>query len=86
MRRAARELPHRVRVEDVRLVEVEVRVLRERRARERVTVEVVRRDDLVALDELARERRADEAGAAGDEDPLPLEHPGSVVGSATRVR
>ena len=42
-------------------------------ARERVTVEVVDGDDLVVVDELARERRRDEAGAAGDEDPLALE-------------
>src|SRR5581483_5951354 len=35
-------------------------------------------DHLVPLDELPREGRADEAGAAGDEDPLALEHPGKV--------
>jgi len=40
----------------------------ERRARKRVSVEVVGRDDLVLVDEAARERRADEPGAAGDED------------------
>ena len=48
-------------------------------ARERVAVEVVDRDDLVVVDELARERRRDEAGAAGDEDPLALEHAPSVT-------
>ena len=32
-------------------------------------------DDLVPVDELTRERRADEAGAAADEDPLALQHP-----------
>ena len=39
-------------------------------ARERVAVEVVEGDDLVVVDEPPRERRADEAGAAGDQDPL----------------
>ena len=48
----------------------EVRMLRELGARERVAVEVVERDDLVRVDEPAGERRADEAGAAGDQDSL----------------
>ena len=48
-------------------------MLGERRAGQRVAVEVVERDDLVVVDEPARERRADEAGAAGDEDPFPLQ-------------
>ena len=78
--RPARELVHGVRVEHVRLVEGEVRMLGERRARERVAMEVVGRDDLVLVDEAARERRADEAGAAGDEDSLALEHAASVSG------
>ena len=39
-------------------------------ARKRVAVEVVERDDLVVVHEAAGERRPDEAGAAGDEDPL----------------
>ena len=45
---------------------------------ERVAVEVVGRDDLVLVDEPAGERRADEAGAAGDEDPLAREHAASL--------
>ena len=49
---------------------LEVRVVAEVGARERVAVEVVERDDLVVVDEPARERRADEAGAAGDQDLL----------------
>ena len=71
--RRARPRVSGVGVEDVALVEREVRVVGEVGARERVAVEVVERDDLVPVDELARERRADEAGAAGDEDPLALE-------------
>ena len=55
----------------------EVRVLGEVGPGERVAVEVVERDDLVRVDELARERRGDEAGAAGDEDPLALQSHGS---------
>ena len=47
----------RVGVEDVGLVEREVRVVGELRAGERVAVEVVERDDLVVVDEAARERR-----------------------------
>src|SRR5919199_370418 len=35
-----------------------------------IAAQVVERDDLVRVDEPPRERRADEAGAAGDEDPL----------------
>ena len=42
---------HRVGVEDVGLVEPEVRMLGERRAGERVAVQVVERDDLVRVDE-----------------------------------
>ena len=66
----------RVGVEDVALDQLEVRVVGEVEPAQRVAVEVVERDDRVAIDELARERRADEAGAAGDEDPLSLEHRG----------
>ena len=73
VRRPARELGDRVEVEDVRLVEREVRMLGERRAGERVAVEVVERDDLVVVDKPARERRADEACSAGHEDPFPLQ-------------
>ena len=74
----ARQLVHRVGVEDVALPEREVRVVGEVGAAERVAVEVVDGDDLVVVDEAARERRADESGAAGDEDPLALKHAASV--------
>ena len=57
-------------VEHVALHEAEVRMLAEVGARERVAVEVVERDHLVRVDEPAGERRPDEAGAAGDQDPL----------------
>ena len=49
------------------------------RARERVAMEVVGGDDLVLVDEAARERRADESGAAGDEDSLALKHDGECI-------
>ena len=70
VRRARGELAHRVRVEEVGRVELEVGVLGEIGARERVAVQVVERDDVVRVDEAAREGRADEPGAAGDQDPL----------------
>ena len=60
VRRARPRARARVGVEHVGLVEAEVRVLGELRAGERVAVEVVDRDDLVVVDEAARERRADE--------------------------
>ena len=70
----------RVGIEDVALDERQVRVLREVRAAERVAVEVVVGDDLVVVDEPPRERRADEAGAARDQDPLAAQsHAPSVV-------
>jgi hypothetical protein len=78
VRRPAGERGDRIEVEHVGLVEGEVRVVRERRARERVAVQVVERDDLVPVDELTRERRRDEARAAGDEDPLVLQHAPSL--------
>ena len=69
--RAARgELGEPVEIEDVALDEAEVRVVGELGARQRVAVEVVDRDHLVLVDEPARERRADEAGAARDQDAL----------------
>ena len=74
VRGAAGELLQPLAVEHVGLVEREVRVRGEVGAGQRVAVEVVHRDDLVAVDELAGERRRDEAGAAGDQDPLTLEH------------
>ena len=58
VRGAPRELGEARAVEDVDLVEREVRVAGERRAGERVAVEVVGGDDLVRVDELAGERRA----------------------------
>jgi hypothetical protein len=74
VRRAACVPRNRFRVEDVGLVQLEVRVLGERRPGQRVAVEVVDGDDLVAVDQLARKRRPDEPGAAGDEDPFAREH------------
>jgi hypothetical protein len=79
VRRARGEILQRIGVEDVRLMEVEVRMLRERRPAERVAVQVVQRDDLVRVDEPARKRRADEAGTAGDEDALPLQRHGASL-------
>jgi hypothetical protein len=70
VRGAVGELAHRVRVEDVGLVECEIGVLGEVGAAERVAVEVVDGDDLVRVDEPPRQRRPDEAGPAGDEDPF----------------
>ena len=67
---ALRGLGEAGQVEHVALDEAEVRVLAEVRARERVAVQVVERDHLVRVDEPAGERRPDEAGAAGDQDPL----------------
>ena len=79
VRRAPRQLVHRVEIEDVRLLEREVRVVGEIRARECVPMQVVGGHDLVFVDQAARERRADESGAAGDEDPLALEHDGECI-------
>ena len=62
-------------VEDVALDQLEVGMLRELEARERIAVQIVVGDDGVPVDELTRERGADEARAAADEDPLALEHP-----------
>jgi hypothetical protein len=54
-------------------------VLGEVGAAERVAVEVVDGDDLVVVDEATGQRRADEARAAGDQDPLAGErHAGSL--------
>src|SRR5205085_5336666 len=81
VRRAAGELADRLGLEDVALDEGQVRVLGELGARERVAVEVVEGDDLVLVDEAAREGGRDEAGPAGDEDPFPLErHAGESTG------
>ena len=72
-------LVQRLRVEDVALDQLEVRMVGELGPDERVAVEVVERDHGVRVDELARQRRADEAGAAGDEDPLALERHAATV-------
>ena len=74
VRRAARELVQRVGVEDVALDAASkfgwsARSVPESASRWRLSTATIS----FALDELARERRADEAGAAGDEDPLALE-------------
>ena len=69
--RPSEDVRQSIGVENVALDEREVRMLGEIRASERVAVEVVDRDDLVLVDEPPRKRRADEPGAAGDDDPLP---------------
>jgi hypothetical protein len=73
VRRAGGELAQEVGVEHVAAVEGEARVLGELGAGERVAVEVVERDHVVRVDEPPRERRADEAGPARDQDPLALQ-------------
>src|ERR671937_544698 len=78
VRRAAGELADRLGVEHVALDEGQVRVLGELGARERVAVEVVEGDDLVVVDEPPGEGGRDEAGSAGDEDPLPSQHAASL--------
>ena len=80
VRDALRRLRQARQVEDVAWHEPEVRVLAEVGAGERVAMEVVERDHLVVVDELPRERRPDEAGAAGDQDPLAAQsHAASVA-------
>ena len=69
------------RVEHVDLVELEVRVLVEAVPDQRVAVQVVDGDHVVGVDQLARERRRDEAGAAGDEDPLAFERHAASLAS-----
>ena len=59
-----------VTVENVGLLEVEVRMGREIGARQRIAVEVVHRDDLVVVDQTPGEGRPDEPRPAGDHDPL----------------
>jgi hypothetical protein len=70
VRRAPCRLRHDLRVEHVAVHEAEVRVVGQFGAAERVAVQVVEGDDLVVVDEPPRERGADEARAAGDQDPL----------------
>ena len=63
-----------------KIAQLEVRVLGEIRSRERVPMEVVERDDLVPIDERARERGRDEPGPARDEDALSLQHGEHCIG------
>ena len=70
VRAAGHELGEPSEVEHVPLDELEVRVRFEVRPREGVAMEVVDGDHLVRVDEPSRERRADEPGAARDEDAL----------------
>ena len=80
VRRSGKSSSKALGVEDVPLHEVEVRVLGEARPAERVAVQVVDGDDLVRVDQPARERRADEPCAAGDDDPLAAQgHAASLV-------
>src|SRR5439155_11821164 len=64
MRRPAGELLHELRVEHVALVEREVRVLDELAPGERVAMEVVEREDLVAVYEPLSEVRRDKTRTA----------------------
>jgi hypothetical protein len=57
-------------VEDVAVDEREVRMVTELRARERVPMQVVDRDELVLVHESPGEGRRDEPGSAGDDDAL----------------
>src|SRR5260221_12966525 len=70
VRRPARYVGERGQIEDVAGDELHVRMIRERSAGERITVEVVEEDDLVGIGEPLRERRADAPGTTGDHDPL----------------
>ena len=83
MGRAGKDIRELSGVEHVAFDEREVRVLDERGAAERVAVEVVHRDDLVVVDEPARQRRADESRAARDDDTLSAQsHAGECSGLA----
>jgi hypothetical protein len=66
--RAVCELEHRIAVEHVSLVQLEVRMLGQLGPRQRFAVEVVHRRHVVPVDEPPGQRGADEAGAAGDQD------------------
>ena len=63
-------LANGIRVEDVGFDEGQVRVLRQLAPGHRIAVQIVERDHLVVLDEASRQRRADEARPAGQEDAL----------------
>ena len=78
------ELVETLGVEHVTLDEVEVRVLGEARPAERVPVQVVDGDDLVRVHEPARERRADEAGSAGDDDSFAAQGHAASLGGCSR--
>ena len=81
--RAGKRVRELAGVEHVAFDEREVRVVCERRAAERVAVEVVDGDDLVVVDEPPRERRPDESRAAGDDDALSAQ---SHAGESRRAR
>ena len=70
VRRATNDIGERGQIENVACHECDVRPIGELRAGERVPVEIVEEDDLVVVGEPPRERRADEARAARDHDPL----------------
>ena len=70
VRAAGHSSVSRVEVEHVPLDELEVRVRSEVRPREGVAMEIVDGDHVVPVDEPSRERRADESGAARDENAL----------------
>src|SRR6185503_18497305 len=55
-------------------------------ARHRVAVEVVERDDLVVLDEASRQRRADEARPAGQEDAFPGQRHGGESSGGVQAK
>jgi hypothetical protein len=73
VRGAADRLAQRGRIEHAALDQLQVGVSGEGLVLERVAAQVVERDDLVALQQHARQRRADEAGSTRDEHPLALE-------------
>ena len=80
VRHALRRLGQAGQVEHVALDEVEVGVVAEVGPGERVAMEVVEREHVVRVDEPPRERRPDEAGAAGDQDLLAAQsHAASVA-------
>ena len=71
--RPFRQLTHEREVEHVPLDEAQVRVLGEVGTSQRVAVQVVEDHELVLLDELPRERRADEARPARHQDLFPAQ-------------
>jgi hypothetical protein len=76
----ADRLPDSLRVEDIGLDEGEVPVAAELASGERVPVKIVEEDDLVVVDEPARERGSDETGAASEHNALTVKrHAASVV-------